>query len=70
MGKENIKISKEITVDNLEKVTITIPKQLDTKELAILKEHGLYEFDEAVVDLDTGLMTLKVAYETYYKGEW
>lgn len=67
---ENIKILKEVTQDNLETVTITIPKQLERKELAILKEHGLEEFDQALVDLETGIMTLKVAYETYYKGEW
>ncbi len=67
---ENIKILKEVTEDNLETVTITIPKVLETKELAILKEHGLQGFDEALVDLQTGIMTLKVAYETYYKGEW
>lgn len=66
----NIKILKEVTEDNLETVTITIPKQLERKELAILKEYGLEEFDQALVDLETGIMTLKVAYETYYKGEW
>ena len=67
---KNIRILKEVTEDNLEIVTITIPKQLETKELAILKEHGLEGVDEVLVDLETGIMTLKVAYETYYKGEW
>lgn len=70
MREENIKILKEVTKDNLEKVTITIPKQLTAKEIAILKEHSLEEFDGVDLDLETGLMTLKVAYESYYKGEW
>lgn len=54
----------------METVTITIPKVLETKELAILKEYGLTDIDEAVVDLETGLLTLTVGFKSYYKGEW
>ena len=54
----------------METVTITIPKQLETKELAILKEHGLTDIDEAIVDLETGILTLTVAFSSYYKGDW
>lgn len=67
---KNIKIFKEVSEDNMETVTITIPKQLETKELAILKEHGLTDIDEAIVDLETGILTLTVAFSSYYKGDW
>lgn len=65
---ETLKIVKEIK-DNTEKISITISKLFEAKELYWLQHYNIEEFDKAVVDLKTGQAILTVSTEFHSAGE-
>ena len=54
---EKFKIIKEIK-DRTERVTLTIPVYLESKELYWLKHYGIEDFDKVEFDLKTGQVIL------------